>query len=108
VEKAGGNKRTVFDNAGIGDLYVTSQSGRNRKFGELIGQGIPPGQVYRTMLDAGELAEGYHTLKLGNIWLREKHPEILGDLPLFKALHRIIFGDMDPLDGLKGILNKLA
>jgi glycerol-3-phosphate dehydrogenase (NAD(P)+) len=107
VEKAGGNKRTVFDNAGMGDLYVTSQSGRNRKFGELIGQGMPPEEVYRTMLDDGELAEGYHTLKLGMVWLKENHPEILEELPLFSALHQIIFGDMDPFKGLKNILNRL-
>jgi glycerol-3-phosphate dehydrogenase (NAD(P)+) len=107
VEKAGGNKRTVFDNAGIGDLYVTSQSGRNRKFGELIGKGIPPEEVYRNMLEGGELAEGYHTLKLGKTWLEENHPDILGDLPLFTTLHQVIFGDMDPFEGLRGILNKI-
>ena len=107
VEKAGGNKKTVFDNAGMGDLYVTSQSGRNRKFGELIGKGMPPEEVFRTMLEGGELAEGYHTLKLGKIWLEENHPELLGYLPLFSALHQIIFGDMDPFEGLKGILDKL-
>lgn len=107
VEKAGGNKRTVFNAAGIGDLYVTSQSGRNRKFGELIGQGTPPEEVYRTMLEGGELAEGYHTLKLGMVWLEENHPELLSDLPLFTALHQIIFGDMDPFEGLKTILDKI-
>jgi glycerol-3-phosphate dehydrogenase (NAD(P)+) len=107
VEKAGGNKRTVFDAAGIGDLYVTSQSGRNRKFGELIGQGTPPEEVYRTMLEGGELAEGYHTLKLGMVWLEENHPELLSSLPLFTALHQIIFGDMDPFNGLKNILGKI-
>jgi glycerol-3-phosphate dehydrogenase (NAD(P)+) len=107
VEKSGGNKRTVFNNAGIGDLYVTSQSGRNSKFGKLIGQGMPPEEVYRTMLEGGELAEGYHTLKLGKIWLEENHPGIIGDLPLFTTLHNIIFGDMDPFKGLKNILQKL-
>lgn len=107
VEKSGGKKKTVFDNAGIGDLYVTSQSGRNQKFGELIGQGIPPEEVYRTMLEGGELAEGYHTLKLGKIWLEENHPELLSDLPLFTALHRIIFGGMDPFEELKGVLAKI-
>jgi glycerol-3-phosphate dehydrogenase (NAD(P)+) len=107
VEGAGGNKKTVFDNAGIGDLYVTSQSGRNRKFGYLIGGGSPPHEVYRTMLDSGELAEGYHTLKLGRIWLEENHPHILEDLPLFSALYQIIFGDMDPMEGIAGVLDRL-
>jgi len=106
IEAAGGNKKTVFDNAGIGDLYVTSQSGRNRKFGYLIGRGTPPHEVYRTMLDSGELAEGYHTLKLGRIWLEENHPGIMEDLPLFTALSRIIFGDMDPREGIAGVVDR--
>lgn len=107
VEKAGGNKDTVFNNAGIGDLYVTSQSGRNRKYGELIGKGIPPEEAYLTMLEKGELAEGFNTLKLGRIWIEENHPDILGDIPLFLTLHDIIFGDEDPLGGLTGMLDRL-
>ncbi len=107
VEKAGGDKRTVFDSAGIGDLYVTSQSGRNRKFGELIGRGDPPGEVYKTMLESGELAEGYHTLKLGKKWLEDSYPEILMELPLFNALYEIVFNSKDPHCGLKDVLDKL-
>ena len=107
VEAEGGKKITVFDNAGIGDLYTTSQSGRNRKFGELIGSGKPPEQVYDEMLGDGELAEGYHTLKLGRSWLEGNHKSLLDKLPLFNIIHSIIFGGKDPLRELAGLLKKL-
>jgi glycerol-3-phosphate dehydrogenase (NAD(P)+) len=107
VEAEGGKKITVFDNAGIGDLYTTSQSGRNRKFGELIGSGKPPEQVYTEMLEDGELAEGYHTLKLGMSWLEDNHKKLLDRLPLFNIIHRIIFEEKDPLKELAGLLQRL-
>ena len=107
VAADGGEKITVFDNAGIGDLYTTSQSGRNRKFGELIGRGKPPVGVYREMLEGGELAEGYHTLKLGKTWLEENHCDLLDKLPLFNIIHSIIFEEKDPLMELTGLLQRL-
>ena len=107
VEAEGGQRSTVFDNAGIGDLYTTSQSGRNRKFGELIGSGKPPEQVYKEMLEGGELAEGYHTLKLGKSWLEDNHKNLLDKLPLFSIIHSIIFEKKDPLKELAGLLAKL-
>jgi len=107
VERAGGKKETVFDNAGIGDLYVTSQSGRNRKFGELVGRGGAPEEVCRTMLDRGELAEGYHTLKLGMQWLEDNYSVLLEELPLFNAIYDIVFKNKDPLGQLSGILKNL-
>ena len=107
VEADGGKKLTVFDNAGIGDLYTTSQSGRNRKFGELIGSGKPPEQVYTEMLEGGELAEGYHTLKLGMSWLEDNHRKLLDRLPLFNIIHSIIFEEKDPLKELASLLKRL-
>jgi glycerol-3-phosphate dehydrogenase (NAD(P)+) len=107
VEAEGGKKSTVFNNAGIGDLYTTSQSGRNRKFGELIGRGKPPGKVYSEMLEGGELAEGYHTLKLGKSWLENNHKNLLAELPLFNIIHSIILEEKDPLKELASLLQKI-
>ena len=107
VAAEGGEKVTVFDNAGIGDLYTTSQSGRNRKFGELIGRGKLPEQVYREMLEGGELAEGYNTLKLGKSWLKDNHSSLLEKLPLFSIIYSIIFEEKDPSKELTGLLQRL-
>jgi glycerol-3-phosphate dehydrogenase (NAD(P)+) len=40
VEKLNGKKETVMGLAGIGDLYVSADGGRNSKMGNYLGQGI--------------------------------------------------------------------
>jgi len=40
VEKIKGKKETVIGLAGIGDLYVSADGGRNSKMGEYLGQGM--------------------------------------------------------------------
>ena len=40
TEKLNGKKETVMGLAGIGDLYVSADGGRNSKMGEYLGQGI--------------------------------------------------------------------
>jgi len=40
VEKLKGKKETVMGLAGIGDLYVSADGGRNSKMGEYLGQGM--------------------------------------------------------------------
>jgi len=40
TEKLNGKKETVFGLAGIGDLYVSADGGRNSKMGQYLGQGM--------------------------------------------------------------------
>ena len=40
TEKLKGKKETVMGLAGIGDLYVSADGGRNSKMGEYLGQGM--------------------------------------------------------------------
>jgi glycerol-3-phosphate dehydrogenase (NAD(P)+) len=89
VAGEGGSPDTVHGLAGVGDLYVTSQSGKNQRFGALIGRGMTPEEAYRTMYDEGELAEGYLAMKAGSRWLAGNHPGLLDELPLFRALYAI-------------------
>jgi len=91
VAAAGGRKDTVFDLAGVGDLYVTAASGRNGRLGEYIGKGMKPARAYGMMLEQGEIAEGYQTLKIGRTYVEQLGEKPDGDLPLFHTLHRIIF-----------------
>jgi glycerol-3-phosphate dehydrogenase (NAD(P)+) len=92
VERFGGNRETVFDLAGVGDLYVTSASGRNGIFGRKIGAGGVPAEEYRRMLEAGEVAEGYHTLELLMKYLSSKDRGLIEQLPLLHAVEGVIFG----------------
>jgi glycerol-3-phosphate dehydrogenase (NAD(P)+) len=104
VEKRGGDRETVFDLAGVGDLYVTSASGRNGRFGELVGKGVPPGEAYQSMKSRGEFAEGYNTLKMGYEFARDLGIEAVRSLPLFEALYDIVFRGTGCADTMERIV----
>lgn len=90
VESDGGTLETVYEAAGVGDLCVTARSGKNQRFGELVGSGLQPEDAYQQMDAEGQLAEGYIALKAGAEWLSCEHPELdESQLPLFYALFRI-------------------
>jgi glycerol-3-phosphate dehydrogenase (NAD(P)+) len=90
VEAAGGSRESAAGLPGAGDLYVTAQSGRNRKFGELIGSGIPAGEAYSRMNAAGEIAEGYHALLHGRDYIGQLGGGLPDRLPLFRTLHAMV------------------
>jgi len=50
VEKLKGKKETVIGLAGIGDLYVSADGGRNSKMGEYLGQGMTFQQAKKTKM----------------------------------------------------------
>ena len=97
---AGGRADTVFGLAGIGDFYVASLSGRNARYGEFVGKGENPGNIFNKMFAAGEVAEGYYALKLGAEWVKSLGMDLPKDLPLLYYLYRIVFGAEEPLQTL--------
>jgi glycerol-3-phosphate dehydrogenase (NAD(P)+) len=103
VEEFGGVRDTAFDLAGVGDLFVTSASGRNGIFGRRIGSGGSPEKEYRSMFEAGEVAEGYHTLDLFRKFMGQRTE--VGDegFPLLNAVHRVVFGESSPREELFGL-----
>lgn len=90
AEMTGGKRETVFDFAGVGDLHVTSSSGRNRKFGEYIGMGVKADNAYENMLKDGEIAEGYSGLKNGIVWVNQLRDDSLKELPQLEMLRRVV------------------
>jgi glycerol-3-phosphate dehydrogenase (NAD(P)+) len=56
VQLMGGGLETVFSLPGAGDLYVTTQGGRNSRMGRLLGMGVDPEEAADQM--AGESVEG--------------------------------------------------
>ena len=50
VEKLKGKKETVIGLAGIGDLYVSVDGGRNSKMGEFLGQGMTFKEAKKTKM----------------------------------------------------------
>jgi glycerol-3-phosphate dehydrogenase (NAD(P)+) len=96
VDRHRGRRETVFDLAGVGDLYVTSASGRNGQFGRRIGSGGDPAREYERMYRSGEVAEGYHTLELLMEYLGQGGGDGVDELPMLRALSRTVIGGGKP------------
>ena len=97
----GGRGETALGLAGLGDLEVTSLSGRNRVFGARVGRGQPPAQALAAMAAAGQTVEGVPAARLARDLATQLGPEH-GPLPLLEAVNRILDGDPDPAALLAG------
>ena len=100
AEAAGGKKETVFDLAGIGDFYVASLSGRNRRYGDFVGNGSKPEKAFEEMRARGEVAEGYLAMKIAYQWVDDIKRGFRDELPLLCSLYNIIFKEQNPLEEL--------
>jgi glycerol-3-phosphate dehydrogenase (NAD(P)+) len=99
----------VLGLAGVGDLEVTSLSGRNRVFGTRVGRGEPPGEAMAAMAAAGQTVEGVPAARLARELAAQLAPEPPGDaggppagLPLLEVVNRILDGAPDPAALLAG------
>jgi glycerol-3-phosphate dehydrogenase (NAD(P)+) len=93
----GGREETALGLAGLGDLEVTSLSGRNRVFGARVGRGQPPGEALAAMAAAGHTVEGVPAARLARGLATRAGP-----LPLLEAVNRILDGAPDPAALLAG------
>ena len=84
--------------AGVGDLEVTSLSGRNRVFGTRVGRGEPPSEALAAMAAAGQTVEGVPAARLA----RELAADRSAALPLLAAVNAILDGRPDPAGLLAG------
>lgn len=97
----GGDRNTLYGLAGIGDLIVTatSQHSRNRKAGELIGQGHTIDSLEK---DIGMVVEGIPTCKaLYEISLKK---DIY--MPLTNIIYNILYNDMDVSTAVEILMSK--
>lgn len=97
VRVAGGRPVTVHGLAAAGDLHVTGVAGRNRLFGELRGSGRPTAEVVEALRARDELTEGYAAIRWCWRFARE---HAVRDVPLLRALHRIVYEDADVEEAL--------
>jgi glycerol-3-phosphate dehydrogenase (NAD(P)+) len=88
----GGRQETVLGLAGLGDLEVTSLSGRNRVLGARIGRGEPPDQALAAMAAAGQTVEGVPAARLA----LDLAGDLPAELPLLAAVNHILDGAPDP------------
>lgn len=95
----GGRRETFQGLSGIGDLMVTcfSQHSRNRRVGELLGQGQPLDAVIQSMQ---MVAEGVTTTRSAYLCARDhKVPT-----PIIDQVYAVLYQNRLPLDGLKELL----
>jgi glycerol-3-phosphate dehydrogenase (NAD(P)+) len=65
VEKLKGKKETVMGLAGIGDLYVSADGGRNSKMGEYLGQGMTFKEAKKTKMPKDTVEGANLSLEIG-------------------------------------------
>lgn len=98
----GGRAETAAGLAGLGDTLVTSIGGRNRLFGELVGEGARPEEALADLQGRGMTVEGWDSARDIGRLARERE---VGELPFFDQVHAILFDGAPAeslLDRMKG------
>jgi glycerol-3-phosphate dehydrogenase (NAD(P)+) len=101
VVALGGRAETATGLAGLGDALVTSLGGRNRLFGELLGDGVSPDEALNDLMKKGMTVEGVESSRDVAKLAEGKGLR----LPFFEQIHRIVFDGAPAasvLDCLKG------
>ncbi|MBR2190467.1 MAG: NAD(P)-dependent glycerol-3-phosphate dehydrogenase [Eubacterium sp.] len=97
----GGHKRTFYGLSGMGDLIVTcaSKHSRNRRAGVLIGKGYTLDEAIK---EVNMVVEGAVSAKAA-YELTQKYNV---DAPIIKAVNKVLFEGMEPLDAMKYLMNR--
>ena len=95
----GARRETFAGLTGIGDLVVTctSMHSRNRRFGILIGQMVPPDEALRQI---GQTVEGYGAAK--NAYTLAKQYHIT--MPITEYCYRILYERASPKDAIRDLM----
>ena len=97
----GAHPDTFSGLTGMGDLIVTctSKHSRNRHVGQQIGQGKKLDEIIKSM---NMVAEGVKTTKSVYDWAVKSGI----DMPITKAVYRVLFEDEDPKDALNTLMTR--
>jgi glycerol-3-phosphate dehydrogenase (NAD(P)+) len=98
---SGGEVDTAFGLAGVGDLKVTGLSGRNKVYGSRLGSGEAAHDALTSMQAAEQTVEGVPASGLGSRYAQQLGADMDTDLPLLKAVDRLVAGRPSPLTALK-------
>lgn len=87
----GGREATFAGLTGVGDLIVTctSMHSRNRRFGILLGQGVP---VKEALEQVGAVVEGYYAT--ANAWALARKMGV--EMPITQAAYQVLYEGRDP------------
>ena len=95
----GGRQETFAGLSGIGDLIVTCTSvhSRNRRFGILVGQGVP---VEEALRQVGMVVEGYSCTRIAYELAQRLHVE----MPIVTQAYEVLYQGKDPKDALHDLM----
>lgn len=107
VQAMGGCRETAFGLAGIGDLELTGEQGRNRTLGKDIGSGTPTDIAIRQVLSQGVTVEGYFTSRFSKILVQQLSEESQLDpsrVPILMAIYKILYEGADVYETMHAAL----
>lgn len=100
-QSLGGDALTASGLAGLGDLEVTGQAGRNHGFGRRIGLGATPDQARDEMAALHQSVEGINATRLALLFADQLGNGLLDRLPLLRMVGDVLIGrERDPRPGL--------
>jgi len=92
IAAVGGRAETAMGLAGVGDILVTATGGRNRLFGELVGEGEEPEAALRQLEGRGMTVEGVSSARDVRR-LAEEHGL---EMPYHRSVYGVLFEGADP------------
>ncbi len=97
----GGHKETFGGLSGIGDLIVTCSSmhSRNRRFGILVGQGVP---VEQALQQVGMVVEGYACTQTAHQLAQKMGVE----MPITDQAYQVLYQGKSPADALRDLMGR--
>jgi glycerol-3-phosphate dehydrogenase (NAD(P)+) len=95
-------ERDTNTSAYLGDLLVTANSpfSRNRRFGMMLGKGLP---VKIAQMELGGIAEGYYATET----IRHINEKCGIEMPIAEAAYDILYGGASPAKTMRNLTNKL-
>ena len=100
-ESLGGDPRTFIGLSGLGDLVVTcgSRHSRNRRAGELIGQGL---SLEQALEQIGMVVEGAPTCRIVHKMALQKGIE----MPITRACYQVLYENRDPREAVLYLMQR--
>jgi len=97
----GGERETFQGLSGVGDLMVTcfSRHSRNRRLGEMLGQGQSLAEAEATLK---QVAEGVPTTR--NVWQLAQHHDLRA--PIVEVVHRMLFEGLPAGEALRSLIER--
>ena len=92
---------TLFGLSGLGDLIATAYSAhsRNRKFGQLIGEGVKPSDA---LIEVGMTVEGFDS----SIAVKEICDSLNFTMPICKEVYEIVHNNKNPNKSLYSLMTR--